>query len=103
VVHTGFVGTMPQYMIMLRSGSLSATESARLSTLCGSVKELTDNVQVVDCAKTAQEISETVFPRDSEGKAEHSHVVFRIGDSWWGFFDKTLWEWLNTHARSSNA
>lgn len=92
---------MALYLIMLRSGSFKAKELEQLNSLCSSVKDLTDSVTLVECARTSREISEAIFPRNDDGNTNRPHIVFGLS-SWWGFYDTTVWDWLKTHRSKSS-
>jgi len=44
-------------------------------------------------ALTTKDLSQAIFSKPSEGKGV-SHVIVRL-ESYWGWHDKELWEWLS--------
>jgi hypothetical protein len=85
---------MSTYVLIIRDAAQHEIAVERLQATFPDFKELAPNAWVLKAVKPSEDISQALFPRDAEGKAPVSHVVFLV-TSWWGFHSRNIWEWLN--------
>jgi len=90
---------MALYVLVTEKSLKDTPADIRLKSAFGKdIKEIAHNAWVLDAQQTTEEISQTIFPRDAQGDAEMTHVVFLVAGNWWGYHYKPLWEWLALRA-----
>jgi hypothetical protein len=94
---------MSLYVLILAGSSRSSQPLINLPAHYPDSRPVTDGVWVISTDQTTKDISEKLFPRslledDSTRAQMRNHVVFRI-DSWWGWHDQQLWEWLTARMK----
>jgi len=98
---------MAIYVVVVDSAELAAPNLARLEELYPNHKKLAPNVWALKTNELTKKISEDIFLLGEDGKPLPGappvtrHVVVRI-DAYWGFHDRTLWEWLSIKEAESN-
>jgi hypothetical protein len=93
---------MPLYALITAEPLTDAAALERLKSF-ENKRQFAPNVWVIAVknGQTTKDISEAILPRaTTAGTGDLDlkpirHAVFRI-DSWWGFHDRSLWEWLDS-------
>jgi hypothetical protein len=95
---------MPLYTLITEKEITDQAALDRLQNLYEDNKKVAANAWVINAkVGTTKDISEAIFPRQS-GTGDQDlpavkHVLFKI-ESWWGFHDRTFWEWLDSSRKA---
>lgn len=87
---------MAQYLIVTRTPITGTEEHARILQQYPVNRAVSDTVWIIrsdDANDTAKGISEKIFPPAPGNYVRLPHIVFVVS-SYWGRYDRELWEWM---------
>ena len=89
---------MALYALITAEEVTDADVLGRLETLYQNNRKIAPNAWIILAHKqTTKDIGEALFPTtktETGSLIGVRYVLFRV-ETWWGFHDRTLWEWLD--------